>query len=151
MAGIPLLCSDGVTEGYSTFADLQFALLSDPFSGTTFTICPNSVLEIPNDEALGLPIYGSATIQCGNDGSRTNNCLMLGSGRYLQIGESGQKPFSFDIQFEMKGVTMRGGASTSFTSVWIDDSTFGSYTFTDCAFEVRVLDMLCAPVNSDMF
>lgn len=149
VAGMPLLCSDGMTEGYSTFTELQFALISDPFSGTTFTICPNSVLEIPDGEAMGLPIYGSATIQCGDDGSRTNFCLILGSGRYLQIGESGQNPFFFAIDFEMKGVTMRGGASTAFTSVWIDDSSLGSYTFTDCAFEVRTLAVLFA-LNTDM-
>jgi hypothetical protein len=137
VTAVPSLCSDGLTQGYSTWEDLQNAIDSDPYSGAVLTICPNSVLQTPAVYlARGLSILGSIKIQCGTDGLRT--CTILGPGRYLQFGEIGRDPFwSTNINFEMSGVTMKGGDATDYTSVWIDDSVNGNFTFTDCAWEVR--------------
>lgn len=80
--------------GYSTYNHLLFDLISlskDYQSGEpipeerlTFTLCPNKVIDLDTSTLpLGyLPIdVPRTTIQCGSNGSRSNNCIIRGGGK----------------------------------------------------------------------
>jgi hypothetical protein len=80
--------------GYSTYNHLLFDLISlsndfqsgqsIPEERLTFTLCPNKVIDLDDSTLpLGyLPIdVPRTTIQCGGDGSRSNNCIIRGGGK----------------------------------------------------------------------
>jgi len=148
----PALCVDGVTEGYSDWTTLQnaFANLVYP-ANATFTICPDSVLQNIDEEFNGLEIgvLGGVVLQCGYDGSRVNNCVIVsvGAGGHITIyGDYYDEDYNDEKigqNITVKGITFKQATSTS--SIWVGtggEKEKGTYSFIDCIWEVSSCSML---------
>jgi len=140
----PALCVDGVTEGYSDWTTLKnaFVDLVHP-ANATFTICPDSVLQ-NDDEGYdwnGLEIFvgGGVVLQCGYDGSRANNCVIVSVGAvagHITIYGGYYEEERIAQNVTVKGITFKKATSTS--SIWIGtgEKEKGTYSFIDCIWEV---------------
>jgi len=95
-------------------------------TGGVFTICPDTVFNLfvpPNSDVLPIVINASDTIiQCGPDGSKTNECILLGGSRHFEIAGS-------VTGVELKGLTFIGATDVS---VGAFGSSNASATFDDC-------------------
>lgn len=100
-----------------------------------FTVCPNTVLTA-DGSSLGIQFKATGAtykLQCGSSGERSNNCIIEGGPRHLSPGNSALGTNSLaSINMEIKGMTFRG-ASTS--SVFVQPTSTGDYTFRDCLWE----------------
>lgn len=141
----PALCADGVTEGYADWTTLQnaFGNLVLP-SDTTFTLCPNSVIQNDDNYMWGLEILagGNLVLQCGYDGSRANNCVIASveEGRHITMGGD----YNFD--HITRNITVKGIKfihATGVPSILINSMLgIGTYSFIDCSWEVSLCGCL---------
>lgn len=86
---------DATVVGYSSITaineDMQTELSrigdgGDPEESYTFRLCPNMVFDA-SVEALR-PVLSNAFFVCGGDGSRNNNCIILGGSEQIRIQDS---------------------------------------------------------------
>jgi len=137
----PALCADNVTEGYSDWTTLRnaFGNLVMP-SNAILTLCPNSVVQNHDEEFMGLQILagGNILLQCGNDGSRKNKCVIASVGEGSHITMGGDSNFdSITRNITVKGIKFK--QATVVPSIVINSILGkGTYSFIDCIWEVSL-------------
>jgi len=100
--GRTVLCDDGVTVGYNTIFDVNAE--SNSNSDQTFVLCPGITFDLANEQkslyfdGRTLDLRSNMIIQCGDDGSSKNKCILKGNNLQASI-LSGQTMFS------LKGIT----------------------------------------------
>eukprot|EP00978_Attheya_sp_CCMP212_P013611 scaffold34157_cov52-Attheya_sp.AAC.8 len=115
-----------------------------------YVLCPNTTFKIgkfnANDQLIegsDYPLYlfrPNVRVQCGDDGSSSNNCIFSGGDYPVEI----TKPIfllEFDLpdevisNIEIKGVTFTGAKISSF---YADSDSPGSIKFSDCIWKNNV-------------
>lgn len=91
----------------------------DIFTGTSFPIIPRS----------------NSKIQCGEDGSSDDNCVVSGNIGFISSSFlSSGNPLDPIVNVSVEGLTFKGG---EFANAGILLAAEGDITFTDCIIEVR--------------
>jgi hypothetical protein len=134
-------------------------LVTDTTKARTYIICPNKVYDIgfldfkhniiggrPGDDAVypPLPLRPNLTLKCGNNGSRSDQCLI--SGGHLQMDGTpirGIRDSTVD-NVVIEGFTFMGAVKHS---VWV--SKPGSITFRDCEWKVGRVWLIMAALWSE--
>ena len=134
------------TDGCYTSTDPITAaelVVNDTSIAREYIICPNTTIEIgvilQNGTIIGetpLFVQANATVRCGNDGARSNNCV-ISAGQVgivlAEIRSSAQLGDILNIQStRFEGITL----SDFFGSAIFSFGVVGDVTFEDCAFLV---------------
>lgn len=109
-----------------------------PQDSYTYTLCPNKFYDA--SMVILSPKLNNAMFICGEDGSRTNNCVILGGTEQVRIVDS--EVSSYPLQeLSFTGITFsgfEGNTRMTGTSIAALASSAATVTFTDCSWQVRL-------------
>jgi len=113
---------------YSNLAELQLDINEASAEiSATYILCPNAVFEVG---MAPLVPKSNSIIQCGEDGSSENNCVLEGG--QLQITSSPTAgPGVIIVDAEIRGITF---SNSTFAAAGLFHA--GDITFRDCIFRV---------------
>jgi hypothetical protein len=86
---------DTSVEGYSSITDINADMQAElgriadggePNESYTYRLCPNVVYDAAT--APLVPVLSNSFFVCGSDGSRNNNCIILGGDEQIRIQDS---------------------------------------------------------------
>jgi hypothetical protein len=134
-------------ECYTNLTTLALILRAkDPFIREVYKLCPNTVFEMGYNDASGLccvngfsPIYPRrfTTVQCGDDGSSTNNCTLRGGSSQVLFGPYVSTELKIDVF--LRGLTF---VEAIVSSLFVLGT--GEITFDDCIIKVRIVVFRCS-------
>lgn len=121
--------SDGdgdITIGYNSIDDLNkdISSLALEHNIELYILCPNTIYELDESHSGIKPIKNTTRIQCGADGSSTNNCTIIGGNSHILFNYS---IVVVDVVFQ--GITFSESLGASL-SAWGPSASYAS--FLDC-------------------
>lgn len=125
-----------------TFSLYQAMVHANPVAHTVYTICPDTVITIgkPDEDGnccvdgdMSLFVKSQTTIQCGNDGSSDNNCVLTGGN--TQVFAAGG---TYSGESTMENVHLKGLTFDAAEFLGSALARKGDITFRDCVFQVCV-------------
>ena len=140
-----LLAVPATSQVFSQCLNDTSVIVSNEFAVTdysvrrVYTICPNTDVLVGVLNENGAIVEGSfpiligpnATVRCGNDGSRANNCRLTGGSFGMFLQAISQQVASVDGS-EIIGITFED----LFTAPFFSTGVFGTIKMIDCAFVV---------------
>ena len=137
----PTACpNDASVQGYSNKTILNQDLEANSDSTGTYIICPGTTIRFTGDDWTPVNVLGSngVTIQCGTDGSSSNNCI------FEQAGSSVEPLMAtFADNTVIQGLTFSQDSSGAVDYGSNVCSVNNSTIFRDCHFQVRTMSMRC--------
>ena len=145
---------DAQVEGYSSISDMnkdmqtELARIRDggqPEASYTFRFCPSMVFDGAVEPLQ--PVLDNAFFPCGSDGSRNNNCIILGGSEQVRIQDSTLAGYTLKMLTFM-GLTFAdftGNDATTGASISALANSQTTATFMDVSFtvSVRLHELLC--------
>jgi hypothetical protein len=108
-----------------------------PQDSYTYNLCPNKIFDAAS--VFLEPVLNNANFVCGNDGRRTNSCVIVGGTMQVRIVDSAVTGYPLQ-EISFTGITFSGfetSNSMSGTSIAAFASSAATATFTDCEWKVR--------------
>lgn len=139
-------CSrDPTVVGYESLAALNNDMETElnrirdggtPEESYTFRLCPNQLFDAESSTLL--PVLNNAMFVCGSDGSRSNNCIIIGGSEQVRIENSQVDTYPLE-SLTFIGLTFadfKGNAAITGTSIAALASAPTTATFLDVTFTV---------------
>lgn len=140
--------SQTVGTCYTTINDINIEMQQEldaivnggiPETSYTYIFCPNSFFDATNVTLV--PLLDNILFLCGDDGSLSNNCVIVGGTEQVRFQNSNITGYPIN-QVTFMGITFAGFQNNTSTNIGTSIAAYASLptiaTFTNVAWQVRI-------------